>query len=277
MADTGFVSVVIPTFRRAALLVEAVRSALAQRDVAVEVIVVDDSPEGSAEDAVRGIADERVRYVHRTTPSEGHPAVVRNEGLALSGGEYVHFLDDDDLLLPGALSAAVAALERNPDAAVAIGIVVPFGDDPQELAHQRAYFESAARRLRATRTRIGLVAEMLFAHTPLVNSACTIRRECAIGVEGYSPAVARCEDVDFYLRAIRRGGFVFTDRPAVAYRTGAPSLMHSLEDASVMRASYHEIYRQYREEHGEVEFASLRAAALARRAGERAGGWPTVR
>jgi hypothetical protein len=68
--------------------------------------------------------------------------------------------------------------------------------------------------------------------------------------------------VDFYLRAIRRFGFVFVDRPVVEYRTGTPSLMHSLEDVTVLRESYRNIYANYRASFGRFDF--LRMKVLAR-------------
>src|SRR5207302_118937 len=144
----------------------------------------------------------------------------------------------------------VGALERATNAGVAVGTVVPFGDDPTALSREQAYFRAGARRLRSVRTKFALVATMLFETTPLVNSECTIRRECALGVGGYSPLVDRCEDVDFYLRAIRRYGFVFVDRPVVRYRTGTPSLMHSQSDGPLVARSYVQIYRQYRSQYG---------------------------
>ena len=256
------VSVIVPTFRREATLVDAVRSALAQRDVALEVIVLDDSAEGSARAAIHALADPRLRYVHREDPSGGVPALVRNEGLALARGRYLHFLDDDDILEEGALAALSAALERAAGAAVAIGTVVPFGDDEAVLARQRLYFADAAAQLRASSGGTRLVAAMLFGSTPLINSACMVRRDCAGRIGGYATDVPRCEDVDFYLRAIRHGGYVFVDRPVLHYRTGAPSLMHSLADgSSLLRDSYRAIYRRYRAEHGVAELLMLKLLA----------------
>jgi glycosyltransferase involved in cell wall biosynthesis len=256
------VSVIIPTFHREQMVVGAVRSALAQAGVSVEVIVLDDSAEGSAEEPIAAMAEPRVRYVRRLEPSGGNPATVRNEGLAMARGTYVHFLDDDDLLGDGALAATVGALERTPSAGVAMGVVVPFGDDPAVLQHEIAYFAVGARKLRVARSRFGLVARMLFSDTPLVNSDCTLRRSCALAVGGYSPAVALCEDVDFYLRVIRRCGFIFVDWPVVQYRTGTPSLMHSFHDVALLRKSYQQIFSRYRHDHGIAEFALMRAFVL---------------
>jgi glycosyltransferase involved in cell wall biosynthesis len=267
----GTVSVVIPTFRREREVVEAVRSALAQGALVGEVLVLDDSPEGSAAGALAALAEPRVRYVRRAVPTGGNPAVVRNEGLALARGKFVHFLDDDDLLEDGALAATVGALEANPAAGVAVGVIVPFGDDPQALQHEREYFAAGLERLRATRSRMELVTMMLFDRTPFVNSSCTVRRECAEAIGGYSPDVRIVEDVDFYLRAIRRCGFVFVDRPVVRYRTGTPSIMHSLRDLSVLRQQYKQIYHQYRRDRGRVEFTLLRTYGTLRRLLRRIG------
>jgi len=103
---------------------------------------------------------------------------------------------------------------------------------------------------------------MLYRRTPLVNSACTVRRACARAVGGYSPAVWRCEDVDFYLRSIRHGGFVLVDRPVVKYRVGIPSLMHTQSDERLLAQSYQEIHRAYRRAHGVTEVTLMRLLVM---------------
>jgi glycosyltransferase involved in cell wall biosynthesis len=255
------VSVVIPTFRRLGPLQEAIESALRQEGVDVEVIVVDDSPEASARDAVLAFADDRVRYAQPETPSGGRPGIPRNAGAALATKEFVHFLDDDDRLADGALAALTTALAERSGVGVAMGIVSPFGDDPEALAHEQAYFSAGAVTLSRMRSRLELTRNMLFARTPLVNSSCMVRRSCIPHIGGYSPIVKYVEDVDFYLRAVRRFGFVFVNRPVVHYRTGTASLMHSLQDLTVLRESYRNIYANYRSSFGTVEFLLLKAQA----------------
>jgi len=255
------VSVVIPTFRRHGPLREAIESALAQEGVDVEVIVVDDSPEGSAREVVDAIGGPRVRFEQPPAPSGGRPGIPRNHGGPLATKEFVHFLDDDDKLADGALASLTGALRQRPDAGVAMGVVSPFGDNPEALAHEQAYFREGAKVLRRMRNRAQLTREMLFGTTPLVNSSCMVRRECLPAIGGYSPVVKYVEDVDFYLRAIRRFGFVFVDQPVVHYRTGTPSLMHSLEDLTVLRESYRNIYANYRASFGRFDFLRMKARA----------------
>lgn len=255
------VSVVIPTFRRHGPLREAIESALAQHGVDVEVIVVDDSPEGSAREVVEAIGDSRVRFEQPAAPSGGRPGIPRNHGGSVASKEFVHFLDDDDKLADGALAALTGVLRERPDAGVAMGVVSPFGDNPEALAHEEAYFRDGADVLRRMRSRTELTREMLFGTTPLVNSSCMVRRECLPAIGGYSPVVKYVEDVDFYLRAIRRYGFAFVDRPVVHYRTGTPSLMHSLEDLTVLRESYRNIYANYRASFGRLDFLRMKTRA----------------
>jgi acetyltransferase-like isoleucine patch superfamily enzyme len=121
------VSVVVSMVRRTELLIEAIRGALATQDVAVEVIVVDASPEGAARRIVAGLHDDRVVYVRRATPSHARPSAMRDDGWPRARGRYVHFLDEDGVVAPGTLGAHVAALDARPLCATSFGVVSPPG------------------------------------------------------------------------------------------------------------------------------------------------------
>lgn len=104
-------SIVIATHQRLALLRQALSSALGQRDVDVEVIVVENgSTDGTAE-YLRGLTDPRVRPVISAVPLGGTGA--RNAGLAVAKGEWVGLLDDDDLWAPDKVRAQLDALEAS--------------------------------------------------------------------------------------------------------------------------------------------------------------------
>jgi glycosyltransferase involved in cell wall biosynthesis len=106
------VSIVMPTFDRLQFLPPAIESVFAQTLTDWELIIADD---GSGEDTrayLRSIADARVRVLW--LPHSGRPPVARNAALRAARGEYVAFLDSDDLWLPRKLELQVASLRRQP-------------------------------------------------------------------------------------------------------------------------------------------------------------------
>jgi len=106
------VSVIIPTYNRAALVQEAVASVLAQSCRNFEVLVVDD---GSTDDTVAALAPyaEPVKVLRRE--SRGGVSAARNTGMAAARGEWLAFLDSDDLWLPEKLARQMAYLAEHPE------------------------------------------------------------------------------------------------------------------------------------------------------------------
>ena len=106
------VDIIIPVYNRAALIPEAIASALqAAPDVPVEIIVIDDASTDGTWECLCAYDDPRIRPF-RMESNSGQSA-ARNHGLSLARGTYVKFLDSDDLLMPGHLSAEVGALESS--------------------------------------------------------------------------------------------------------------------------------------------------------------------
>lgn len=128
------VSVVIPCYRQAHFLPEAIESVLRQSYPRREIIVVDDgSPDETAEVAARYPGVRCVRQPNRGL------AAARNRGLAEARGEFVVFLDADDRLLPDALQVGVEAFAAHPECAFVYGRLQPIGPDgsPLPLRPQR--------------------------------------------------------------------------------------------------------------------------------------------
>lgn len=96
------VSVIIPTFRRPDTVKEAIKSAVAQTWRELEILVVSDGPDPALRASLEG-ADARIRYLE--LPTNQGPAAARNAGVIASRGEWLCFLDDDDLMLPGKVEA----------------------------------------------------------------------------------------------------------------------------------------------------------------------------
>ena len=114
------VSTIIPVFNRAAMLREAVASVFAQTYRPIELVIVDD---GSTDDSV-AIADalatqhDCIRVVHRTNGGAG---LAREAGRLAAQGEFIQYLDSDDLLLPQKFAIQVAGLREHPECGVAYG------------------------------------------------------------------------------------------------------------------------------------------------------------
>ena len=109
---TPVVSAVIPTIGRPGHVVAAVRSALAQTLDEIEVVVVVDGPDASTVAALGEVDDPRVR-VEELDARRG-PGGARNAGVTAARGEWVAFLDDDDLWEPRKLELQLAAARASP-------------------------------------------------------------------------------------------------------------------------------------------------------------------
>jgi capsular polysaccharide biosynthesis protein/GT2 family glycosyltransferase len=113
----GLVSVVVPCYNKAEFVAETLDSVLAQEDVPFEVVVVDDVSSDGSYDVITRYED-RVA-VHRMATNAGSTA-TRRHGASLARGEYIMFLDADDVLEPGTLRALRDALAGSTDAVAAV-------------------------------------------------------------------------------------------------------------------------------------------------------------
>lgn len=117
----GLVSTIIPVHNRDAMLREAVASVLAQTWRPIEIIIVDD---GSTDQTPLVMAELQRRdpdIIHLLRQENAGPGAARQAGLQAARGEFVQFLDSDDLLLPNKFSVQVAGLRGDPEAEISYG------------------------------------------------------------------------------------------------------------------------------------------------------------
>jgi glycosyltransferase involved in cell wall biosynthesis len=107
-------SVVIPTWNRAHLVCDAIDSAMNQCPGEVEVIVVDDASTDDTAGLVTRKYGDRIRVLQLQT--RGGAGAARNAGVALANGEFMAFLDSDDVWLPGKFAAELRVFELFPEA-----------------------------------------------------------------------------------------------------------------------------------------------------------------
>ena len=114
--EVGLASVIIPTYNRAQFIIDAMDSVQRQVYRPIELIVVDDGSVDQTSEVVRWWkqkeTDEQLKVGYFSQPNRGAP-VARNRGLIESRGEYIQFLDSDDLLHPQKISLQVQVLQRS--------------------------------------------------------------------------------------------------------------------------------------------------------------------
>jgi glycosyltransferase involved in cell wall biosynthesis len=108
------VSVIIPAFNCAKYLADAVESVFAQTYSAIECIVIDDGSTDHTNELIQGLfkLHPGLKTARKTN---GGPSSARNMGLRESSGDFISFLDDDDVFLPDKIERQVAFLEAHPD------------------------------------------------------------------------------------------------------------------------------------------------------------------
>ena len=135
----GLVTTIIPVRNRPKLLVEAVKSVLSQTYRPVEIIIVDD---GSTDDTAKvadGLAkdhSQEIRVIHQTNSGVG---LAREAGRLQGRGEFIQYLDSDDILISNKFELQVTGLRTHPECAVAYGKTRYYeaGEIPKDIPWKR--------------------------------------------------------------------------------------------------------------------------------------------
>ena len=200
------ISVIVPTYNRAALLQEALASVLAQTRVPDEVIVIDD---GSTDETPQVLAQFAAPVKVITQENLGR-SVARNRGLDTARGDLIAFLDSDDLLLPKGIARRTEILEAMPHIDVVHGDVQLIGHDGQP----RGRFSQVYPVPRPS----GMVFPHLICRNFIVLSSLMFRRTPATQALRFDPAVEPAEDYDFWVRLAPHCQFLYLDETLASYR-----------------------------------------------------------
>jgi glycosyltransferase involved in cell wall biosynthesis len=144
-SNNPLVSIIIPFFNAEKFIKEAILSVLAQTYQAWELLLVDDGSTDNSTDIARQYSERypsKVHYLEHDDHQNHGKSVSRNRGILDASGEYVAFLDADDVWLPSALEEQVTILESHPEAAMVYGPVqwwYSWTGEPEDL--RRDYVE----------------------------------------------------------------------------------------------------------------------------------------
>ena len=206
------VSVIIPTFNRSALLKEAVVSVLAQEDVEPEVVVVDD---GSS-DGTPCILESFGSAIRVILQAHGGVSSARNTGIRAAVGEWLAFLDSDDLWLPRKLVAQLDFLKKYPEF---------------KICQTQEIWVRNGRKLNPKKYHQkpqGYCFPRLLERCLISPSAVIIHREVFEIVGLFDESLPACEDYDLWLRIGYRYPIGFIDEPLTIKRGGHADQLSSV-------------------------------------------------
>jgi glycosyltransferase involved in cell wall biosynthesis len=197
------VSTVIPAYNAATrYLDQAIESILAQPIQDLELIVVDDA---STDDTARVVLRfPRARYVRR--PKNGGQAAARNDGARLATGEFLAFLDQDDLWEPTFLDETLAILRAHPEAA----LVHCDGYQVNER-NEILYYDHAM-------SHILSITQMLRGGHDVATSGSLFRKAAFDAVGGYDEGLFVWEDIDLAIRLYQKFPLIHHPKPMYRHR-----------------------------------------------------------
>lgn len=191
LASSPRVSVIIPTYNRSGYLSQAIGSVVAQTYGDWEAIIIDDGSTDDTATVVVAMGDPRIRYYRQENAGR---SAARNRGLELARGEFIAFLDDDDLYLPRKLELQVGFLDQHQDVDL--------------VASENQGMDQAGQV--TTRTMSGKSRQIdlrsCLQACPLATCNILLRRQALDRLASwFDPEMEAAEDLDFFLRLLRAG------------------------------------------------------------------------
>ena len=193
------VSVVIPTYNYARYVSEAIDSVLAQSFEELEVIVVDDGSTDQTAEILRAFGGQLcdIRQEHRGL------SAARNTGIRAARGQYVAFLDSDDLWLPDKVSLQVARLDAEPEVGLVYGETLLFDDSTPATLTLHSHFAPHPS---------GRILSWLVCENVIPSPTPMVRRELFERVGLFDETLSACEDWDMWIRIARVCEIAYVDR-----------------------------------------------------------------
>lgn len=208
------ISVVVPVYNGEKTIKETIDSVLNQSFYDFELIVINDGSTDKSLEIISNIKDERLKVF--SYPNAGLSA-SRNRGISLATGEYISFIDADDLWTPDKLELQLKALQEHPQAAVAYSWTDCIDESGKFLG--KCNYLSFSGDVRANLLLINFIDS---------GSNVLIRTEAFKKVGNFDESRKSCEDWDMWLRLAAEYSFIAVSKPQVLYRISSSSMSTNL-------------------------------------------------
>lgn len=219
------VSVVVTAYNVRAFIAETLRSVMSQPYANFEVIVVDDGSTDGTDRILESVSDDaRISVIRQTNKGSSS---ARNAGARAAKGEFLAFIDGDDVATSHRLHSSIEALQQYPDSALSYGRIDLIDEAGKTLSRRRS-----------SRYRSGWVAGELRYRNFIPFSAITVKRKAFERVGGFDESIRSSEDWEFLWRLAKQYEFRFVDECLILYRIRQAS---KTMDLSAKAAAYRAI------------------------------------
>ena len=241
------ISVITPTYNRARFLPAAVASVLSQTFGDFELIIVDDGSEDNTPDVLKPFfADRRVRYVYQENQGQSH---ARNLALKQATGDFIAFLDSDDVWARDKLEKQLAVFRANSEVDIVHGDEATINEQGSVVSLQNM------------RRYSGRITRYLLADNSVSITTALVRRRCFDEMGGFDTSVGVADDYELWLRFSARYCYQYEPGIVASYRVMADQIS---SDKRRRYAANERIIQQFLARYGEVLSPGERRWGLAR-------------
>ena len=220
------VSVIIPTYNRALLLKKAIESVLKQTFKDYEIIVVDDGSTDNTREIVNSCFSPLIKYIYQENNGRSN---ARNQALKIAQGQYIAYLDSDDMYLPDKLEKQISILDKNRDIGMVYTSARVFDEDDNELFRQDEY---GNKRLYYEATDSGWIYNKVAFYFPqtIILPSVMVRSEIQEKVGYFDEKLHRFEDTDMWRRISKECKIFAIKEPLCIIRKHSDNKMEHPKD-----------------------------------------------
>ncbi|MBA3923096.1 MAG: glycosyltransferase [Nostocaceae cyanobacterium] len=215
MHNAPLISVIIPAYNAERTILETITSVQQQTFSNLEIIVINDGSSDRTLELLDNITDERLKifsYENRGV------CVARNRGISHATGDFIAFLDADDLWTPDKLELQLIALEQYPEAGVAYSWTYFMDEQQASLSPgEPTFFEG------------DVYAQLLVNNFVSSGSNPLIRRQVVESVGEFDSAFPHCADWDYWLRLAACCSFVVVPKHQILYRQSSGAMSSKID------------------------------------------------
>lgn len=201
--ETPLISIVTPTYNRADFIKYTIESALAQTYPNFEMLIIDDGSTDITEDVVSRYQDTRIIYEKQANKGQ---SVARNRAIEKSRGEFICFLDSDDIWFPNKLEISLAAFRDNPSIDIFYSDRTTIDENGKEISQKNM------------RRHSGFIASKLLKDNFISMTTVMVRKKCFDELGVFDTNERWAEDYELWLRFASKYCFFYQPIYLAAYR-----------------------------------------------------------